>query len=298
MYILIAGGTGFIGKQLTDFFIQNGHHVYILTRNVKKRINKDVSYLSYDDLSSSSQTFDVIINLAGESLYGYWTKSKKKRIYDSRIETTEKIYQYVKRSKSRPHTFISSSAVGYYGTSFEKTFTEDTPRASSDFLTKVVADWEKTAQKIQELGVRTIHIRLGIVLCKNGGALPLMSLPVKFLLGGKIGSGNQWISWIHLEDVIRLIDFCIKNQQVKGAINGSAPYPEQNHSFMKKLAISLNKPYWLPVPKFLIKLLLGEMSELILSGQRVLPQKAMDLNFQFSYPKLEDAFRQIYQKDL
>lgn len=294
MNILITGGTGFVGKHLTKSLTLKGHHVYILTRSPEMHTNSSkITYLNYDVAIDQLPTIYAVINLAGDSLFGYWTQKKKRTILSSRITTTKKIVDLMKQMKVKPTVFISGSAIGFYGTSEEIIFTEKTTMAGDDFLASVVSKWENTAKEAELLGIRTIYARFGVIL-GDEGALPLMRLPVKLFAGGKIGNGEQWTSWVHIDDVVNLLLFCIVNHQIKGPINVTSPNPTRNKTLTKTLAKILRRPYWLPAPSLFIRLAIGEMSELITKGQYVLPQKSLDHNFNFLYPTIEAALKDIH----
>ncbi|HEY4601746.1 MAG TPA: TIGR01777 family oxidoreductase [Cerasibacillus sp.] len=296
MNILLTGGTGFIGTQLMKHLHKEEHHTYVLTRTPYQYHNHSLAtYLSYEDAIQQLPKIDVMINLAGESLFGYWTKKKQEKILNSRIETTEWLIELIKQLDEPPKLLINGSAVGYYGTSNDHMFTENTTESGNDFLADVVKEWEQTAQQAEALGIRTVLARFGIVL-GNEGALPLMVLPVKFGVGGNIGKGQQWISWIHIDDAARLILHIINNEDIRGPINVTAPNPVRHKDFMKKLADVLKRPYWLHTPAFLFRAATGKMSFLILEGQYVLPKKAMEHHFQFSYPHLEETLYDVLKK--
>ena len=296
MNILISGGTGFVGKSLTSSLNEDGHHVYILTRSPDNYTNREkITFINYDFPIEELPTLHAVINLAGESLFGYWTKAKKEAILNSRMEATQKLIDLIKKMHRKPDVFISGSAVGFYGTSEDLMFTEATLQPGKDFLAKVVVQWEKTAKQAEEIGVRTVFSRFGIILGKEG-ALPMMALPVKMFAGGKIGNGEQWMSWIHVEDAVKLIRFCIDNERISGPVNVTAPHPKRNKDFTKVLAKVLRRPYWVTTPSPFIYTALGEMSLLILKGQYVLPQKAIDHDFQFDYPYLEEALKDALVK--
>lgn len=294
MNFLITGATGFIGRHLTDQLTLKGHQIYALTRSPNKYEDKDqVTYLSYDVNPKELPTIHGVINLAGESLFGYWTNAKQKEIRYSRIEVTRHIVRLVQQLKERPKVFINGSAVGYYGTSTEMIFTEQTIETGDDFLSSVVVDWENEAKQIESTGIRTIYARFGIVLGKNEGSLPLMELPIKLFVGGKIGDGEQWISWVHMEDAARLLSFCLFEETIKGPVNITAPAPKRNKDFYQTLARVYKRPLWLPVPRLFMRIALGEMSELITKGQFVYPKKAIDCGFTFHYPKLPEALASL-----
>lgn len=199
-----------------------------------------------------------VINLAGESLFGYWTEEKKKKIRQSRIEATRNLIELVSKLNEKPKVFINGSAVGYYGTSTEIIFTENTEKPGKDFLSSVVVDWEETAKTIEKMGIRTIYARFGIILGRKEGSFPLMALPVKLFVGGSIGDGEQWISWIHIDDAVNLLEFCIFNERMQGPVNVTATEPKRNKDFYRLMAKSYNRPYWFPAPKLFIKLARGK----------------------------------------
>ncbi|SFE30950.1 hypothetical protein SAMN05216238_11293 [Lentibacillus persicus] len=295
MNILITGGTGFLGTHLTNALIEKGHHTYILTRSPDKHTDTgNTFFISYDYPVKELPVIHAVVNLAGESLFGYWTLTKKEAIRTSRIETTRQVIHMMKQMKTKPDVFISGSAVGFYGTSEDRIFTEKTAEPGDDFLAEVVTEWEKTAKEAESLGVRTVLTRFGIMLGKEG-ALPLMKLPVKLFAGGKVGSGEQWISWVHVKDAAGLVQFCLFNNTISGPVNVTAPNPKRNKDFINVLAHVLRRPDWLPVPSFPVRIVLGEMSLLILNGQCVLPQKANDAHYAFSYPSLKAALAETEQ---
>ncbi|KAB8129379.1 TIGR01777 family protein [Gracilibacillus oryzae] len=299
MKIAITGGTGYVGKNLTKKLTDRGDTVYILTRSPEKYQNTDkVNYVGW--LTEGTRPaeelphLDAIINLAGDSLFGYWTKSKKDRIYQSRINATYEINELIKQMDVKPEVLVSASAVGYFGTSKDETFTEDNTEPGSDFLAEVTTAWEKTALQAKAEGVRTVIARFGVILGSEG-ALPLMALPFKLYAGGRIGTGDQWLSWIHIKDVAGMIIFAIDNQQVEGPMHVTSPNPVTNKEMSSALAEVLRKPDWLPVPSFILKLFLGEMSILVVKGQKVVPEKAMILGYRFNYPNVREALVEIFK---
>lgn len=291
--ILITGGTGYVGKKLTKSLHEKGYHTYILTRSPEKQTDiSNTTYLGYEHPIEALPVIHGVINLAGESLFGYWSKRKKEAILTSRIETTQKLIDMVEQFRKKPDVFISGSAVGYYGVSEDLIYTEETTKPGDDFLAKVAMEWENIAKQAEGMDIRTVYTRFGVILGKKG-ALPYMQLPVKLFVGGKIGDGEQWVSWVHIEDVVELILFCLSNNHVAGPINVTAPHPKRNKDFTKKIAKVLKRPYWFPVPYPLIRITIGEMSQLVAKGQYVLPKKAQDMNFQFTFPYLDEALRDI-----
>ena len=296
MKIAISGGTGFIGTYLSTFFIQKGHMVYILTRN--KTTETSDPNLQYVQWTPNLQTFplssiDVVINLAGESINSRWTKKQKKAIVNSRIQTTKGLIKQLQTLSIKPHTFINASAIGYYGTSETESFTEQHETPGDDFLANTVCSWEQEASKARSLGIRTVYARFGVVLSADGEALPKILLPYKLYIGGKIGTGNQWLSWIHIDDVVRLIDFIIHKKEIDGPLNITAPEPIRMKEFGETIATIMKKPHWLPVPSFILHALLGEMSILVLEGQHVLPSKAIEHGYQYTFPTIDHALQNI-----
>jgi uncharacterized protein len=289
MNFLITGGTGFVGRKLVEKLTSLNHHSYILTRTPENFSNtENTTYISFDN-TESLPVIKGVINLAGETLYGYWTKSKKDKIKASRIETTQKVIDLMKQMTKKPDVFISGSAVGFYGISDDMIFTEETKQPGNDFLADVVVDWERTAKQAEELSIRTVFTRFGVILGKDGGALPLMSLPTKLYVGGRVGKGEQWTSWVHLADVVDLILFALQHETISGPLNVTAPQPVRNKEFNQILSRTLKRPYWFPTPSPLVRMATGEMSQLVLKGQYVLPNKALENGFEFQFPTLHLA---------
>ncbi|MBW8350156.1 TIGR01777 family oxidoreductase [Bacillus sp. IITD106] len=297
MHIVIAGGSGFVGKALQDRLLNDGHDITILTRN-REKVAESNRLQAVEWLNPNSEPekylnhVDAIINLAGESINGRWTKVKKKRIVESRIRATREIVRLIEKLDPKPKVLVNGSAVGYYGMSDEKTFTEESKPHASDFLASVVRKWEEEAVQAEKLGVRTVFARLGVVLGK-GGALPLMALPYKLGVGGRVGSGNQWVSWVHQADVAGLLLFAVENESISGPLNVTSPNLVKNNEFGKTIGQVLHRPHWLPVPSFAMKAMLGEMSDMLLRGQRAIPQKAQQHGYTFQYPELAQALGNI-----
>ncbi|MBA2176536.1 TIGR01777 family protein [Halobacillus locisalis] len=298
MNIVVTGGTGFVGQRLTDQLVKEGHHVYILTRSPDKHTDSgQVTFVGWlkDEYHPARELPNVqaIVNLAGESLNsGRWTEEKKREILDSRIQATEGVLDLIEQLDSKPEVLVNASAVGFYGQSKTKTFTEETEKPGNDFLANVVEEWEKRASKAENSGVRTVFVRFGIILGEEG-ALPKMILPYKFMIGGNLGSGEQWMSWIHIDDVVGLIDFSIHQKEIRGPLNGTAPNPHRNKDFGRTLGDVLNRPHWIPAPAFALKIALGDMSTLLLDGQSVIPKKALEQGYSFHYPDLKPALESI-----
>ncbi|UOE56493.1 TIGR01777 family oxidoreductase [Cytobacillus oceanisediminis] len=301
MRIAIAGGTGFVGNALVKKLLEIKHEIFILTRNISdKQHSKNLNYVQWlnDDDSPEDvlEGIDVFINLAGESINsGRWTEERKKRILNSRITATKEVLRIIGRLEEKPYTLINASAVGYYGTSQIETFTEASRKSGTDFLAETVRRWEEEAAKAEEFEVRTVFCRFGIILEKNDGALPRMAFPYKLFAGGTVGTGSQWVSWIHLDDAVNGILFCIDQEQLQGPVNFTSPHPVTMKEFGQILGEVLNRPHWMPAPGFALKIALGEMSTLVLEGQKVLPEKLQSFGFDFLYPDLKAALGDIYQ---
>ncbi|WP_203363853.1 TIGR01777 family oxidoreductase [Bacillus sp. REN10] len=300
MKVAIAGGTGFVGKALTIELLKNGYEVYVLTRNTNGKTNTDqkkyVKWMTADAAPEQElQNVEIFINLAGESLNsGRWTEERKQRILESRISSTKEVLRIMGELPNKPEVLINASAIGYYPISNIETFTEASSAAGNGFLAHTVKLWEEVAQQAETLGIRTVLTRFGVILGKEDGALPRMALPYQLFVGGTVGSGKQWMSWIHLTDVARAIVFAIENKEIHGPVNVTAPSPETMERLGKALAKTLHRPHWLFVPSIALKVILGEMSTLVLDGQRVLPEKLLSHQFTFQFPDIHSALQDIY----
>ena len=299
MKIAIAGGSGFVGKELTSHLLQNGHEVCILTRNAgNKRKRPGLAYVQWlndgDAAEKELEGIDCFINLAGESLNsGRWTPKRKERIKESRIAAANEMVRILKALAKKPQAVLNASAIGYYGTSLTKSFDESDRMEPSDFLSETVTIWEEAAAGSEMKGIRTVYMRFGVILGKKEGALPRMALPYKLFAGGPIGTGKQWLSWIHIEDVVRAAIFCIEHEEMDGPVNFTAPSPATMSQMGKAIGKALGRPHWMPVPSFMLKAALGEMSILILQGQKVFPTKLLEAGFPFSFPGLDEALDNI-----
>ncbi|MHB1654542.1 MAG: TIGR01777 family oxidoreductase [Desulfitobacteriaceae bacterium] len=300
MKVLLFGGTGLIGRNLTKELSVNGHQVGVVTRNRGKSANNignEVQAIVWQyatELSSLSELrdVDVIVNLAGESIGNRrWTDSVKKEILESRIKTTQAIVSAINDGHIQPKVLINASAVGYYGACKDEEITE-LAGAGQDFLAQVCQSWEKEAYKVRGDATRVATLRTGVVLGAEG-ALNRMMMPFKFFLGGPLGSGNQWLSWIHIRDLTSLIKFIIEQQELSGPVNATAPEPVRMKTFCSVLGDVLNRPSWLPVPEFVLKGVLGQMAEMLLHGQRAIPQKAVNSGFEFRFPNLRWALEDL-----
>ncbi len=306
MRILIAGGTGFIGSALIDNLLRSQHQIVILSRNPKKYTNRyddNISLQQWDGKTTQGwgqavENIDCIINLAGENLAGNsfysiffkrYTPERKRAILESRLNSGKALVQAVKNSPNKPSTFIQASAVGYYGDRGDEILTESS-FPGNDFAASVCIPWENSTLDIEKMNVRRIIIRTaGLVLSKGGGAFPYLLFPYRLFVGGTLGSGKQWVSWIHIKDEIRAIQFLLENQNAKGVFNASAPYPVSNREFSRAIGKALHRPSWLPLPEPIFNLLLGEKSKILLSSQRQIPEKLLKLGFTFSFPDIDTA---------
>ncbi|MBM7608527.1 uncharacterized protein (TIGR01777 family) [Lysinibacillus composti] len=297
MKIVLAGGSGFIGKKLTDLLITKGHEVVILTR--KKLVPMyNETYVTWLKEGAKPEeeldNVDVFINLAGVSINaGRWSHHHQKQIYESRMKATTELLRIIKVLKYKPSTLINASAIGIYPSSLDTTYTEDSQATANDFLGKTVRDWEATAKRAETIGVRTVFMRFGVILGNEGGALPLMTMPYEFFIGGTVGTGKQWVSWVHVTDVVQAILFAIENDHLNGPINVTAPTPIRMRDFGKTVAHVLKRPHWIPVPSFAMKLVLGQKSKLVLEGQRVVPKVLIEEKFDFQFPTLHKALEDL-----
>jgi uncharacterized protein (TIGR01777 family) len=297
MKIVIAGGSGFIGRKLTDILLDKGHQVVILTRKnfpAKPKLNY-VKWLQEGDAPENEiGKADAIINLAGVSINeGRWTEKHQKQIYESRMTATDELMRIIESLPERPSVLVNASAIGIYPPSLDAAYTEGSTKNSDDFLGRTVRDWEKKAAYAEKYGVRVVCMRFGVVLGREGGALPFMALPYKLFIGGRIGSGKQWVSWVHVEDVARALLFAVENNHIDGSVNVTAPYLARMEDFGKEIAAILCRPHWLPISSVVLKLVLGKKSSLVLEGQQVLPEKLLKEGFEFTFTSLESALKDL-----
>ena len=295
MNILLTGGTGFIGSALCRR-LANEHQLTVLTRRPHKVVEicgAGVAAISSLDELSEKQHFDAVINLAGEPIADRrWSKARKQKLRDSRIALTEQLIAYFERAERKPDVLINGSAVGFYGDQGDHILDEESDSVN-DFAHQLCRDWEQQAQRASDFGIRVCIVRLGLVVGPEGGFLQRMLLPFKMGLGGRIGSGRQWMSWVHRDDVLALIEYLMVNQVLSGAFNATAPHPVSNEQFTQQLARQLHRPAFLPVPALVLKLMLGEMSELLLGGQRVIPAKTQQSGFEFRFKRLGEALADV-----
>ncbi|HLR20113.1 MAG TPA: TIGR01777 family oxidoreductase [Staphylococcus sp.] len=292
---LITGGTGMIGSQLVDAIQQSDAHITILTRQDKSTSHPKITYVNWSKANWESKIpdIDIVINLAGASLMNRWTKNHKQAIMLSRLQSTQALYDLFKNRKQRPSVFFNASAVGYYKPDYDRTYTELHQSLPFDFLSEVVYQWERFARQFESLGTRVVIGRFGMVLAKNSGALPLMKLPYDLYLGGKLGSGRQWYSWIHLEDLTRAILYTINEDNAHGVFNFTAPIVEHQNLFGYTLARATHRPHFTWVPTLVLRLVLGQMSTIVLDTQKVIPNKLQAIDFEFKYPDLKSALEDL-----
>ena len=304
MRIIITGGTGLIGSKLAADLAQDGHEVIVLSRNpAKYSFPAGVRGEQWDATTAVgwghlADGADAIINLAGASIAGdglipsRWNDKRKQIIRDSRVNAGKAVIEAITAATNKPKVLIQSSGIDYYGESGDDIITEESP-AGDGFLAQLCVDWEASTAVAETMGVRRIIIRTGVVLSMDGGALPITALPYKFFVGGKLGSGNQWWPWIHIDDEVAAIRFLLENETAQGAFNLSAPNPLQNKTFGKTIGTVLRRPSLIPVPAFALKLALGEVSTIVLDGQRAIPKKLQTLNFPFQYPEAQPALTNL-----
>lgn len=295
MKILISGGTGLVGRALTKQLIARGHQVSILSRKKKNApgyvywdINRN--YLQED----AFEKVDAIIHLAGEGIADKaWSEERKVQIIESRVKSTQLLYRELAKRNHQVKTFISSSAIGYYSDRGDILLTEE-DSAAKDFLGTTCSEWENEVSKIEKLGIRTIKLRTGIVLSIEGGALKKMIAPFRFHLGAALGDGKQWMSWIHIQDLINIYSYALEESTLSGVYNAVAPYPVTNNDFSKTLAKVLNKNFWLPnVPSFVLKLVFGEMASVVLGSTKVSSKKIEEAGYRFTFNQLEEALKNL-----
>jgi uncharacterized protein (TIGR01777 family) len=299
MKVLITGGTGLVGTQLTSRLIQDDHEVTILTRSLKgaKGHSPGISYLEGDPTKKGPwqdaiKNHDVIINLAGASIFAKWTEEHKKAIRESRVSTTRNIVEGIPSHPPKQFTLFSTSAVGYYGFCADEELTEESPHGD-DFLARIAVEWEGEALKARDKGARVVLTRFGIVLGEKGGALSRMIPLFKKYIGGPIGSGKQWFSWVHIKDLAEAFAFLMKHPEISGPVNVCATNPVRNRDLAKALGKVLHRPSFMPAPGFMVKLVLGEFGSVILEGQRVIPKRLLESGFVFEYPDIYKALQDI-----
>jgi uncharacterized protein len=301
MKILITGGTGFVGSYLTRQLLQDGHEVTVIGRSSVPAVSSGGFHaISADTTQKGSwqhalKDVDAVINLAGMSIFQRWTRAYKQQIYDSRILTTRHVVEGM--TGERPQILISTSAVGYYGSRGDDILTEAEP-CGRDFLSRLGKDWEHEAFAAEKKNVRVVAARFGVVMGRSGGALKQMITPFKWGVGGPMGSGRQWFSWIHIADLLAGLMFMLENATIQGAVNLCSPNPVTSGELARTLGAVLGRPAVLPAPSFALRLILGEFAETLLASQRVIPEKLIASGFVFRFPELKDALTDLCQPQL
>jgi uncharacterized protein (TIGR01777 family) len=300
MKVLIGGGTGLIGSALAKSLLARGNQVGIISRT-PDLVDEDYLSVSWDEalLVKELSDTDVVINLAGSSLAGNnplqmrWTANRKQAIISSRMAAGQKLVAAISKLNRKPEVFLQASAIGYYGNQGLDPANENTG-PGNDFLTEVCLDWESSTAALEGMGVRRLVTRIGLVLSPKGGLLPLLALPFRLFIGGKIGTGNQYFSWIHIQDIVESIQFLINDPRFQGVYNLTAPNPVTNLKFAQVLGRTLRRPVWFPIPGIAMKIALGEAATLALDGRPVHPSRLLQSGYQFSFPDLDQALRTLF----
>jgi hypothetical protein len=299
MNITISGASGFIGRHMLKSLAKAGHSLHVLSRHAGTNLPAGVRMSAWDPLkgpppAESLRAADVIIHLAGEPVAQRWTAAAKRRIGESRVTGTRHLVEALAALPHRPEALICASAIGYYGSRGDEILTEASAPGSG-FLPDVCVAWESQAQAAEAFGMRVVRVRTGLVLDAGGGALRRMLPPFRLGVGGRLGSGRQWMSWIHLEDLAGLFQLAAESQ-IRGPLNGVAPYPVTNSDFTREMARALGRPAVFPIPEFALRLLLGEMADVLLASQRVTPGAAEAAGFRFRFPQLAPALAGLLRR--
>jgi len=299
MRVVITGGSGLIGSEVARDLGSAGHEIVILTRNpTKAELPPNTRAVQWDGRTATgwSNLIDgdtAILHLAGESIAsGRWSDAKKRRIRESRVDSGKAVLAAIRQASEKPRVLLQGSAVGYYGPCGDEVVTESHP-PGSDFLAGVCVDWEGSTAEAESLGVRRALLRTGIVLSPKGGALPKMALPFRLMAGGPIGSGRQWVPWIHIADEVGAIRFLIEREDARGPFNLAAPRPLTNRDFSHALGKALHRPSFAPAPGFALRTVLGEMADMLLYGQRAVPHRLLEMGYAFRYPEALPALRNL-----
>jgi len=291
MRVLITGASGLVGRELQKSFAAKGYDMLLASRS-EPADEQHIQWTVEEGFAEPEKLegLDAVVHLAGENVSGLrWTEEKKRSIRDSRVLGTRNVVTAISKLKNRPKVFVASSAIGFYGERGDEEITESSA-AGDNFLAEVSKAWESESRRAEDAGIRTVLLRTGIVLTKEGGALGTMLTPFKLGVGGVVGSGKQWMSWISMEDHIAVINYVIENENIRGAVNSVSPNPVTNEEFTKTLGEVLYRPTFLPLPEFAVSMVFGEMGDaLLLASTKVLPKRLEDAGFQFKYPQLKPA---------
>ncbi|WP_252090269.1 TIGR01777 family oxidoreductase [Pseudomonas sp. MWU13-3659] len=300
MHILLTGGTGLIGQHLCQLWRGQGHRLTVWSRNpeqVPKRCGTGVRGVARLDDIAQDDPVDAVINLAGAPIADRpWTAARRTLLWASRVTLTEQLLAWLESREQRPGVLISGSAVGWYGDGGERELTEASPPVKEDFASQLCIAWEETASRAQALGTRVVLVRTGLVLASDGGFLSRLRLPFKLGLGGPLGDGRQWMPWVHIEDQIALIDFLLRHNEASGPYNACAPEPVRNREFARRLGRALHRPAFMPMPALLLKAGLGELSTLLLGGQRARPVRLLAAGFTFRFNDLQSALDDLSRR--
>jgi uncharacterized protein (TIGR01777 family) len=298
MKVIIAGGSGLIGQALSRKLIKNNHQVVIISRRPDQldHLAAEIQTCSWDkeEIIPQISQADAVVNLAGASIAGQipfgmrWTAERKQQILESRVNAGKALSAAINAAKRKPSVFIQASGIGAYGPRGDE-FVDETTPYGDDFLAEVSRAWEASTKQTESLGVRRVVIRTGLVLSQRGGLFPLLKFPFQLFVGGRIGSGEQYLSWIHIDDEVNAIQYLIENPSAQGVFNLCAPIPVSNHEFAQQLGRVMNRPAFVPVPAFLLRLLLGEAATLALDGQRAFPRRLQEVGYQFRFERIEGA---------
>lgn len=293
MHILLTGGTGLIGQHLCQVWRQQGHRLTVWSRRpeqVAKICGTGVRGVARLEEIADEDEVDAVVNLAGAPIADRpWTAARRNLLWTSRVTLTEQLLAWLERRERRPQVLISGSAVGWYGDGGERELTEASPPVKEDFASQLCIAWEETAQRAEALGIRVVLVRTGLVLAADGGFLSRLRLPYKLGLGGPLGDGRQWMPWVHIDDQIGLIDFLLQHNEASGPYNACAPEPVRNREFAKRLGRTLHRPAFMAMPALLLKAGLGELSTLLLGGQRARPVRLLAAGFTFRFNDLQSA---------
>ena len=296
MHILLTGGTGLIGRRLCRHWLDQGHQLTVWSRRpeqVARLCGAGVRGIAHPD-DYGSQPVDAVVNLAGAPIADRpWTRKRRLLLWDSRITLTEQLVSWLERREQKPAVLISGSAVGWYGDGGERELDENAGPVSEDFASQLCIAWEETAQRAQALGIRVVLLRTGLVLAPDGGMMQRLLPPFKMGLGGPIGNGRQWMPWIHIDDQIAAIDFLLNREDAEGPYNACAPSPVRNRDFAKTLAEILHRPAFMPMPAVALRMLMGELSILLLGGQRARPTRLQAAGFNFRFTELHAALENL-----
>lgn len=296
MHILLTGGTGLIGRRLCQYWLSQGHQLTVWSRQpeqVSRLCGAGVRGIAHPD-DMGSQQVDAVINLAGAPIADRpWTRKRKMLLWDSRITLTEQLITWLERREQKPGVLISGSAVGWYGDGGQRELDEGSAPVSEDFASRLCIAWEETAQRGEASGIRVVLLRTGLVLARDGGMMQRLLPPFKLGMGGPIGNGRQWMPWVHIDDQIAAIDFLLRREDARGPYNLCAPSPVHNRDFAKTLAAILHRPAFMPMPAVALRLLMGELSILLLGGQRARPSRLLEAGFTFRFTDLHAALENL-----